>query len=156
MNRSPFARGDFLSGATLTGLGVYIILEARGWDYATPDGPGPGFFPLWYGIAMVILSIVLVASTLARPAPAGEDTGINWREVGNALMAWVALAGCIGLLKLLGFAVSFALLAIFVVAFIYRRPIKTALLVGCIGSLGFHLVFAQALNVNLPVGVLGF
>ena len=71
-------------------------------------------------------------------------------------MAWVALAGCIGLLKLLGFAVSFALLAIFVVAFIYRRPIKTALLVGCIGSLGFHLVFAQALNVNLPVGVLGF
>lgn len=156
MNRSRYLRGDFISGATLTGLGTYIIIEARGWDYTTPDGPGPGFFPIWYGIAMVVLSVVLVASTLARPARAAEGEGVNWREVGNALTAWAALAVCIGMLKILGFAVSFALLAFFVVAFIYGRPVKTALLVGCGGSLGFHLLFSQALNVSLPVGVLGF
>ena len=29
-----------------------------------PDGPGPGFFPSWYGVAMVVLSLALIVSRL--------------------------------------------------------------------------------------------
>ena len=50
------ARGDVVSGAVLAGLGVFIVLEARRWEYLAPDGPGPGFFPMWYGIALIALS----------------------------------------------------------------------------------------------------
>lgn len=144
-----------ISGAVLAGLGVYIIVTARGWDYMTADGPGPGFFPLWYGIAMLVLSIVLVGTSLKRRA-AAEGEPVNWREVGNAMIAWVALAASIGLLKVLGFALSFGLLTFFIVAFIYRRSLTTALItaVGC--SAGFYVLFPLALNVGLPAGVLGF
>ena len=159
MSRTVPTRGDIVSGAVLAGLGIYIIVAARGWDYTTPDGPGPGFFPLWYGITMLVLSIVLVVTSLRRRMHENgraNDVSVNWHEVGNAVFTWVALAVCIGFLKLLGFALSFGLMTFFVVAFMYRRSLKVALAtaVGC--SLGFYLVFPLALNVSLPVGIFGF
>ncbi len=92
----------------LAGLGVYIIVEARGWEYLGSDGPGPGFFPLWYGIAMAALSMLLVATTFAGRS-AGPGQAVNWREVGRAMLAWGALALCVGLLKVLGFLAAFGL-----------------------------------------------
>jgi len=60
--------GDIVSGAALAGLGVFIIVEARGWEYLGPDGPGPGFFPLWYGIALLVLSLLLIGWSVRRDA----------------------------------------------------------------------------------------
>jgi hypothetical protein len=57
---------------------------------------------------------------------------------------------------LLGFVGSFALLTFFIVAVMYRRPIKVAAFVSVATAVGFHLVFAVGLGVALPVGVLGF
>jgi hypothetical protein len=40
------------------------------------EGPGPGFFPLWYGGAMIVLSLVLVAGAVMRPqAGKGREVG---------------------------------------------------------------------------------
>jgi putative tricarboxylic transport membrane protein len=142
-----------VSGAVLAGLGVYIIVEARGWEYLGPDGPGPGFFPLWYGIALVGLSLLLVGSSF-RGAPAGKP--VDWREVGRALTAWAGLAACAGLLKVLGFLLAFGLFTFFLVAVMYRRPVGTAAAVSVGIALVFYLLFPVALNVALPVGKLGF
>jgi putative tricarboxylic transport membrane protein len=139
----------------LAGLGVFIIVEARGWEYLGPDGPGPGFFPLWYGIALVALSLLLIATSFAR-RDAALGKPVNWREVGRAFAAWSALALCVGLLKLLGFLVAFGLFTFFLVAVMYRRPIGTALAVAVGVCVSFYLLFPLALNVALPVGKLGF
>jgi putative tricarboxylic transport membrane protein len=146
--------GDLWSGLALAALGTYIIVEALQWDYVTPEGPGPGFFPLWYGIAMLALSAALVVSELRRRS--ARATAINWTPVGRALSTWLALAASVALLKPLGFLVSFALLTYFIVAVMYRRPLKTAALVAAASAAGFFLVFRVALDVSLPVGVLGF
>ena len=147
--------GDIVSGAALAGLGIFIISEARHWEYTGPDGPGPGFFPLWYGIALVALSALLVAMTLARGARE-PGAAVNWREVGRALAAWAGLAACVGLLKVLGFLVAFGLFTFFLVAVMYRRALATAVMVSIGMALGFYLLFPVALNVELPVGPLGF
>ena len=147
--------GDIVSAAVLAGLGIYIVFEARGWEYLGADGPGPGFFPLWYGVCMVALSILLLATSLVQRTSM-PDTPVNWREVGRALATWAAFTGCIALLKVLGFLLSFGLLTLFVVAVMYRRPLKMAFAVAAGTALGFYLVFPLALNVSLPVGVLGF
>ena len=149
-------RGDVISGAVLAGLGTYIIVESRQWDYLGIDGPGPGFFPLWYGVAMVVLSLLLIAISLTREAGAVRRKAVNWGEVGNALLTWLAFAICVGLLKVLGFLLAFALLTFFIVAVMYRRTLKAALLTAAGCALGFYLVFPLALNVSLPVGKLGF
>lgn len=155
MTRPLHKNGDLISGALLAGLGIFIVLEARRWDYLAPDGPGPGFFPMWYGIAMVALALVLVAGSLKQRATAGGGP-VNWPEVGRALFAWAALTACLALLKVLGFALSLALLTLFIVSVMYRRPLLHGIVAGILTSAGFYLVFPLALNVELPVGVLGF
>jgi putative tricarboxylic transport membrane protein len=147
--------GDIVSGAVLAGLGVFIIVEARGWEYTGPDGPGPGFLPLWYGVCMVALSVLLVAMSLAQRASM-PGKAVNWREVGRALAAWAGLASCVGLLKILGFLLAFGLFTFFLVAVMYRRPLGTALAVSAGMPVGFYLLFPVALNVALPIGRLGF
>lgn len=144
-----------MSGAVLAGLGIFIIVEARGWEYLGPDGPGPGFFPLWYGVCMVALSLFLAAMGFAQSA-SGSAKAVEWREVGRALAAWAGLALCLGLLKVLGFLLAFGLFTFFLVAVMYRRPLGVALAVAAGMSAGFYLLFPLALNVGLPVGKLGF
>ena len=146
--------GDLISGALLAGLGVLIVIEARQWDYLAPDGPGPGFFPMWYGIAMVALALGLVVSALRQRIAGGKP--VVWAEVGRALFMWAALTACLALIKVLGFAVTLTLLTLFIVSVMYRRPLLHGVAAGVLTSAAFYLVFPLALNVTLPVGVLGF
>ncbi len=147
--------GDLISGAVLAGLGVFIIVEARRWDYLAPDGPGPGFFPIWYGIALVALSVLLVIVSMKRT---DTDRGkpVDWHEVGRALISWAVLTACIALLKVLGFVLSFSVLTVFIVSIMYRRPLLHGAAAAVLASAGFYLLFPVALNVTLPVGILGF
>ena len=136
---------DLWSGLALGALGAYIVVQASGWDYMGPDGPGAGFFPLWYGIAMLVLAGALVASSLLR-----QPERVNWRGAGRALAVSAALAVSVLLFNLAGFVVGFAALAFFIVRVMYRRPwlLAAAVAFGLAG--GFYLVFPLALGVSLP------
>ena len=136
-SRSP----DFWSGLALAALGGTIVYEARGWEYLGQDGPGPGFFPLWYGIAMLVLSAILVFTGRMR-------TG--WKGAGRAFAVWGAFAVSVAVLKLVGFVVAFAALTFFIVAVMYRRPPATAAVVALGLAAGFYVVFPLALGVQLP------
>jgi putative tricarboxylic transport membrane protein len=149
------ANGDVVSGGVLAGLGVFVVIEARHWDYLAADGPGPGFFPLWYGLALIALSLALVIGALKRGAAAPAQR-VKWGEMGRALLAWAALTTAIGLLSVLGFVVSFALLTFFIISIMYRRPLGFGLAAGVVSAAAFYLVFPLALNVSLPVGLFGF
>ena len=136
---------DFWSGLALAALAAYIITQASGWDYMGPDGPGPGFFPLWYGIAMAVLSAVLVVTSLVRGAER-----VDWNGAGRAFAIWLALAVAVAAFKLTGFVVGFAALSFFVVALIYRRPLRVAAAVAAGLAAGFYVLFPLALGVSLP------
>jgi putative tricarboxylic transport membrane protein len=135
--RSP----DFWSGLALAALGGYIVYTARGWEYLGQDGPGPGFFPVWYGIAMLVLSAILVFT---------GKTETGWKGSGRALTVWAAFAASVAVLKLVGFVVSFAGLTFFIVAVMYRRPPAVAALVAVALAAGFYAIFPLALGVPLP------
>ena len=155
MGKTTDKAADLWSGLALAALGTYIVVEARQWDYLGPEGPGAGFFPLWYGIAMVALSLALVVSSALRK-PGERRGGIDWRKAGRSAAAWLAFVAAVAGCKLVGFAVSFALLTFFIVAVLYRRPLAVAATVAIAVAAGFQLVFAMALGVSLPSGVLGF
>jgi putative tricarboxylic transport membrane protein len=152
---AAYRTGDIVSGAVLAGLGIFVVLEARRWEYVGPDGPGPGFFPLWYGMCMVALALLLMVTSFRRGGD-GPEKPVDWREVGRALTAWTGLALCVGLLKVLGFLLAFGLFVFFLVYMMYRRTIVTALVTAISMSAAFYLLFPVALSVGLPVGKLGF
>jgi putative tricarboxylic transport membrane protein len=148
-----FARsGDFWSGLALAALGAYIVLCARGWDYMGEDGPGPGFFPMWYGGVMIVLSLLLVAGTVLKRRDAVPPP--RMADLGRALLCWAAFVACIALMHLIGFIAAFALLTWFVVAVMARRPARVALPIAIGGALAFYALFTWALDVALPPGIL--
>lgn len=139
-------RGDFWSGLALGGLGAYIVSEAARWEYLGPDGPGPGFFPLWYGIAIAALSLALMISSLRDK----DSERIEWAGAGRAFATWGVFAACVAALKVVGFFVSLAALTLFIVAVMYGRPLRVAATVAGAIVAAFYLVFPLALGVQLP------
>lgn len=142
---------DTLSGAALVALGVFIYVNARQWDYYSPDGPGPGFFPVWYGLAMIALSLGLVVRSAVRPEP-GARGGIDWPGARRALGTWAAFATTIALMQPLGFVVSFGLLTFVLVTVVFRKGLMLALVTAMASAVGFWIVFSVLLGVSLPAG----
>ena len=138
--------GDFWSGLALGGLGAYIIVQAARWEYLGSDGPGPGFFPLWYGIAIAALSLALIISSLRSK----YSERVEWAGARRAFATWAVFAACVGLLKVVGFFVSLGALTFFIVAVMYRRPLRVAAAVTAAIAVAFYVVFPLALGVELP------
>ena len=154
MGKGLLRDGDVISGAVLSALGLYIFLQAHQWDYSGPDGPGPGFFPTWYGLGMIALSLVMIGQSVRKGAAAAG--AIDWRAAVRGFGTWAAFTLSVALYKPLGFTISFALLTGFIVAVIFRRSLLAAIATGVGLSAAFYLVFAVALEVALPTGWLGF
>jgi hypothetical protein len=104
---------------------------------------------------MVVLSLLLIVNS-ARADSDGESKGVDWPGTGRAMTVWLAFALSVGLMDFLGFLISFALLAFFLVAVIFRRPVITAAVVAVTSALAFHLIFPVLLSVSLPIGPFGF
>jgi putative tricarboxylic transport membrane protein len=150
---NPFLRrADFWSGLALAALGTYIVSEARRWVYMGEDGPGAGFFPLWYGSLMIVLSLALVAGTVLKKSAGREPASIAWDDLGRALTCWAAFVASIALMPFMGFTISFALLTWFIVAVMARQPQRIALGVAIGGAALFYAIFAWALDLSLPKG----
>lgn len=148
----PFLRsGDFWSGLALAALGTYVVACARGWNYTSDEGPGAGFFPTWYGGAMVFLSLALVLGAVLRPQPRHD---VAWKDVGRAMAAWAAFVACVAAMPYLGFVISFALLTFFIVRVMCGERARTAFVVAVAGAVGFHAIFDWALDLSLPHGML--
>src|SRR5258705_12003543 len=105
--------GDLWSGAALAALGLYIVFQARQWEYLSSDGPGAGFFPLWYGLAILGLSLLLIVSHFRRRSAHGKATA--WTRLGREFSTWFALAVSVALFQPLGLVIVFLLLTSFIV-----------------------------------------
>jgi putative tricarboxylic transport membrane protein len=144
---------DILAGLALAGLGGFITIHAGTWEFIGEDGPGPGFFPLFYGALMLILSLALTLRALLRPAPDASAAPGGHRR---ALLTWLVFALSAVAMDHTGFVIGFAALTMFIVAYVFRRGWRSAVMVGIGCSAGFWLVFTQLLGVALPAGPLGF
>ena len=123
--------------------------------YVAEVGPGPGFFPLWLGIGMVVFSIcVMFMAPAAAPQHATSETPRH--NVGRAIAGWLALMVSVALYSWIGFGLSFVLLTVFLILALDRRPALLAIGVGLGLALAFHLIFTVALNVSLPLAPWGF
>lgn len=148
-------KSQLAASAVLVALGAFVVWEAWDWPYLTKDGPGPGFFPLWIGIALIGLSGALIVTQVMDVARgAAEKT--KWSGSASAFAGWAALMVAAALLEPLGFVVTLLLLVVFIVVAIFRRSVAAALTVGVGSALGFWVIFVKLLRVQLPAGPWGF
>ena len=149
-------KGNLTAGIVLAGFGLYVISVAVRLPYVSDVGPGPGFFPLWLGIGLVLFASTLIFTSITslRQGPTKETEA--WRLMARSLSGWLALMIAIALLGSIGFVASFIILTIFLTVALERRPALLALGVGAGLAVAFHLIFVVALDVSLPKAVWGF
>jgi len=149
-------KSELVAALLLIGLGAFVLARAWDWPYLTPDGPGPGFFPVWIGICIIALAALLVAAQVVRATARSPVAATKWPGAGRVLAGWAGLMVCVALLETAGFTASFLLLTVFLVMVIFRRRFLPALILGVSASAGFWVLFVKLLKVQLPAGPWGF
>jgi putative tricarboxylic transport membrane protein len=144
---------NFLAGLSLNCLSVYILYTASRWTLFNSEGPGPGFFPVLYGLLMFGFSLVLIYQRIAMPAVATQPATPQDRSgFATALTSWIAIIASIPLMWFLGFIVGFGLAVLFMVKVVFGRSWLTSFLSAIAIVLSLHLVFSVLLGASLPVG----
>jgi putative tricarboxylic transport membrane protein len=149
-------KDNLISGACLAAFGIYVISVAVKLPYVSEVGPGPGFFPLWLGIGLVLFASALMFASFSPSRSAAKSETQSWKTTARALAGWFAMMVAIALLGRIGFALSFVVLTIFLIVFLDRRPAWLALGVGVALAVAFHLIFVVALDISLPAAPWGF
>jgi putative tricarboxylic transport membrane protein len=149
---------DAVWGALLLALALFVYLEA-GTFRTMPGVPyGPGLFPRIIAVVLALSGVLLFASGLRR---SGGWRAIELAEWARLPRSYVLFAAVVGggvafalLAPRLGFALSaFAMLAVVLVVARGRRSLASSLLIAAVAVVATHLLFAQALRVPLPFGV---
>jgi putative tricarboxylic transport membrane protein len=149
-------KGNLISGACLAAFGGYVVSVASKLPYVSEVGPGPGFFPLWIGLGLLVFASPLMATSFLdsmKPKVGGFG---SWNAAGRAVAGWLALMAAIALFHWVGFSLSFVILTVFLIVALDRRSPLLALGVGIGLAVVFHLIFVVALDVSLPQAPWGF
>jgi len=143
---------DRLSGAFLIFLGLFVIWERRVLPLGTHSQPGPGYFPLFLAIFLIILGGAL----FLRGALARAFRSISWSEAPHAM----AILGCCVFATIFMERIGYRATMIAVLGFLFGilerlRPwLVLSLTLGL--ALGSFWVFDSLLKVPLPRGGWGF
>lgn len=119
--------------------------------------PGAEFLPLWTGVLMAILCILLIVTASRRPTDLSQKEIIpGGRALKSIVLMLVSLAAYIFLLDVLGYLAGTFFLNICLLHLVMQANWKSTLLVSLFASVSLYVIFQIALNVNLPKSMLGF
>jgi len=140
-------------GSTLTlGLGLLLIQQGINLPPGKEGAPGPGFFPVWIGIGLIALSLVL----LLRPTTDQKTRDLLPRKDEAFRVAWVLalLIFYTLLLKPLGFIIATFLLFLGLLQFYRRGRWWVAISLSLATVIGSYWLFAKFFEMPLPEGLL--
>ncbi|MFC7340353.1 tripartite tricarboxylate transporter TctB family protein [Saccharopolyspora griseoalba] len=162
------ARAQVVCFAVLTVLGLAFAATAPGYGVLAEQGRiGPGFLPLVGGLALAGFSAALLVAQLRDRPPADDDgaadDGAGVDDFGRSRAqrarilrrVLVLLPAAVLAVPLLGMVVSFAALVLVISVWLEGRRLAESLLLSAAAGAAIHAVFAVALQVPLPTGLLG-
>jgi hypothetical protein len=149
-------RADQVAGLVLLALAIgYTVVALRAYPYWGATGPGSGFLPVWLGVAMGILALLLFIGASRAGTP-----GARWLpERGGLLkLGWVLAATVLfaALLDVVGMVLGSGLFLIGILHFLEGYRWLPSLGIAAATALVNYVVFTYWLQVPFPVSVLGF
>lgn len=126
------------------------------------DAVGPQGLPEAYGIALAILSLLLVGSGLmakrrenagASAAPRSTSGASDWMAAKRAFGTLAIGVAYVAILPWAGYIVSLALLIIAVAWYQERAFMRWLVPTAILGALGFWILFVKVLEIAEPAGL---
>ena len=136
--------------AGLAAIALFFIIQASMLAWGSIKLPGPGFFPLLLGIALLVCS-VWIGAQLWRGKPTGENHELGHRDVVVAMVALLLIAPAF---ETLGAYLTLGLFAFVLLVFIARLNVFVALVSSAVGMGAVYYFFQILLGLQLPKGIL--
>lgn len=139
---------DFASGLMFIVAGAAFAILARSYRMGTASSMGPGYFPFWLGVVLVLLGVVVLVQSLSRKGVADRIPRLDVKTL-LWILGSVVLFGL--LLQPLGLVLS--VVALVVVSslasheFGWRGALATA---GVMVLIGWG-TFVWLLNLQIPL-----
>ena len=152
-------RLDRWSGLFWLGIAVAVCVHSVNLGVGTFREPGIGFLFFWCGVALGILSLVLLMKTYLdqkRGTPEsqpGPILNVRWSKVGAVLFVLVVYAL---IFEWVGALLSTALLMAFLMRAIEVKKWYIVASFALASAVSIYILFKVLLNVRLPAGFLGF
>lgn len=153
-------RAERAFGAVLAVAGVVIARASAVLPAIPAQAYGPGFFPMWVGIALAACGVLMAGRTWwgaagppASTGPTASSPGVNpsWR--GALGIVWLVLGlGAVALwLEVVGFLLC---MPVFMLGYLWLagEPVRRSLLTTAVSMAVVYWGFAKWLKVPLPLG----
>lgn len=113
--------------------------------------PGAGFFPLFLGLTLGGLSVMLLAQSLVGPASGSMRV---WPEQPEILYLVGSIIAAAWLFERAGFLLTMALFLGVAMRVLGKMRWVTVVVLALVGSVASYVVFSRALLIALPSGIL--
>lgn len=135
------------AGIVILCLAIFSLIISFQYSYSGIVGPGPGFFPIWLSVILIILSILYIYESIKGKNVSKEEwpTGQSLKKILFIIMSLVLF---LLLFILCGFLIA-GVVFLTVLFFKEYKWFVTALL--SIGiTLFIYVMFSMVLKVHLP------
>jgi putative tricarboxylic transport membrane protein len=150
-------RADRISGLFWFLFSVFVSFESYRLGLGILNQPGPGFFFFWTGIAVAILSLVVILRSFGTQVPEEDKEAPTGRRTATkVILVLVALFLYAVLMEWLGFLIVTLLLFVFLLGVIEKKKWWFAVLVSLTVTALSYLLFEVGLQSQLPKGILEF
>jgi hypothetical protein len=155
-------RANQITGIVLLIFSGYVIMASmqmplRQITGRTSFAPSTGFLPMWLGVLMAILSILLIVNATLREGDSHREAVFPRGKALAAVLLFLAgLAAYIALLEVLGYLAATVLLTAFLLRFVMQAGWLRTLLVSVSASIVLFVIFQVLLHVELPKNMFGF
>jgi len=148
---------DRMFAACLLVFGAYVVWNALAYGYTRGASPGPGFFPFWVGLALMVLSAVNILRSVRGTEVLGAEFDLAglYKTLGlvATIAAFIMMAPIVGMLPGSGL---FILATAFVIRPRWNLAFASRIIAIAVGFPIFcHFLFGVYLRVPLVEGVLG-
>ena len=138
-------------------LGLYTVAESRGMEYSSPLGPGPGYFPFWLGVLMVLLSVVWLCQVSLGPVELMPTDFLPDRGgVARLLAILLALVLFTWLVDRVGYCLTMFAFSFGLLMGLGRHNLIVSLAISLAGSFVLYYIFRYWLDVQLPPSSVAF
>ena len=140
---------DFFSAIFLIVIGAAFAIGATNYSFGVAARPGPGYFPFGLGIILVILGLIVFATSFTRRISGGDPIGkIPWRPLICVVSAIVFFGF---FLPRFGFVITFPIMIILTALASTEFTWKDAILNATVLTVMSYLIFIKGLALNIPV-----
>ncbi len=144
---------NLMAGIAVLLLGSVVAFFASRLPYQAEYGPGPGFLPLWIGVALIACAIATIIKAIKK---GGHQKGSFFQpKTGQVLFVLATLIITFLLVPVFGLSLGLALFTGFTMRTAGRHGWVLCVLVAVATAAAVRFIFGYGLDIPLPKGYIG-